>query len=325
MEINNQLTQKLRKIFLSAIIITAFLAQSQQLHAQKYAAEFLSVGVGAKALSMGGAFVALANDGTAVYWNPAGLSRLRQKELFLMHASRFSGIVHTNFIGLSLPTHTGLTFAISYFRIGIDDIPKSTRLDEFERPIIEGYMQDIEQAIFLSFSKKVTPNFSIGGNLKTIFQTIDDYSAMGFGIDLGGIYQITDRLSFGANFQDITGTHVFWDTGHRDTRYPTINWGFALTQKVNFLYGALTIAGSQNIRLEGQNSENAISFGDIAGSDFQAGFEYSFMNTVAFRAGMERKNFTAGTGIQFKFLAVDYAFVSYDLGNTHRISGSIKF
>jgi len=155
------------------------------LQAQKYAADFLNIGVGSRALGMGSAYVAISNDATAAYWNPAGLSQLHKREITIMHANRFSGLVQTNFINLAIIDKHGNAFALSYFRVGIDDIPKSTKLDEFDRPIIEKYIQDVEQALFLSFARKNSNNFSLGGNLKAIFQQVGDHSSLGLGFDIG--------------------------------------------------------------------------------------------------------------------------------------------
>jgi len=294
-------------------------------YAQKYTSEFLTIGVGARALGMGGAFSAIANDGSAVYWNPAGLSQLTKREISFMHASRFNGLLHTNFINFIYPDKNGNTFGISYFRIGVDDIPKSTKLDIKNRPIIEGYMQDVEQALFLSLSHRVSNNFFIGGNLKTIRQNVGSNSSLGFGFDIATLYRFSKKFSVGANLQDIAGTYVLWNTGQKDIRAPTIKWGFALSSSVPFLFGKATLAVNQNIRFEGENSENAFALGEVAGSDFQFGGEFLFLNTVALRAGLERENFTAGTGFKINIFEIDYAFVSYDLGNTHRISGRVLF
>lgn len=293
--------------------------------AQKYAAEFLTIGVGARALGMGGAFVAISDDATAVYWNPAGLVQLQKKEIVLMHASRYSGLVQTNFINFAYPDKGGSTFAISYFRMGIEDIPKSTKLDQFDRPIIEGYLQDTEHAVFLSFARKGSENFYLGGNLKTIYQQVGDNFSLGFGFDIGAIYKFSDVIKLGLNLQDFSGTHVYWDTGHKDIRYPLLTWGFSVTKDISFLSGTAILAANQNIRFEGRNSENTFAIGDIAGSDFSYGAEYSFFKTMAFRIGMERENLTAGAGVHFRFFQLDYAFVSHDLENTHRISGRILF
>jgi len=313
-----------KKIFFSVVLVS-FLILVGTTYAQKYSSEFLSIGVGARALAMGGAYVAISNDGAAVYWNPAGLSQIKKREVSFMHASRFSGLVHVNFIGFVFPDKNGNAFGISYFRMGIDDIPKSTKLDQFDRPVIEGYMQDTEHALFLSFSHRLTNKFFIGGNLKTIRQAVGSNSSMGFGFDLGALYRISNSFSVGMNLQDIAGTYVYWDTGHKDVRKPTLKWGFALSNPVPFLARRATLAVNQNICFEGENSENNFSFGEIAGSDFQFGGEIMLINLLALRVGMERENFTAGTGFRLKFFQIDYAFVSYDLGNTHRISGRILF
>ena len=295
------------------------------LQAQKYAADFLNIGVGARALGMGSAYVAISNDATAAYWNPAGLSQLHKREITIMHANRFSGLVQTNFINLAIIDKHGNAFALSYFRVGIDDIPKSTKLDEFDRPIIEKYIQDVEQALFLSFARKNSNNFSLGGNLKAIFQKVGDHSSLGLGFDIGALYCLSPHLSFGVSLQDLAGTYIFWDTGHRDVKYPTIVWGLAFSHNVPILSGKTTLAINNNIRFEGQNNENLFSLGEIAGYDVNLGGEYVLLNTIAFRVGMERKNLTAGAGLRLRFFEIDYAFVSYDLGNTHRISGKILF
>ena len=292
---------------------------------QKYTAEFLNIGIGARALGMGGAYVAISNDGTSVYWNPAGLARLDKREISLMHASHFSGLIQTNFIGFVCPDNNGNTFGISFFRLGIDGIPKSTKLDEFDRPIIEGYLEDSEHALFLSFARKATESLTIGGNLKAIYQKTGENSSMGFGFDLGASLWLSSNIKLGLHLQDLAGTHVFWDTGQREVRLPTLTWGAAFTPNLNFILGKITIAASQNIRFEGENSENVFSLGEFAGSDFNAGAEWRILNTIALRTGLNRRNLSAGAGIQFRHFDIDYAFVSYDLGNTHRVSGRILF
>ena len=73
---------------------------SQSLHA-KYGSEFLRVGAGAKALSMGGAQVAISQGVSAAYWNPAGLRSVEDVQIMYMHSERFGGIVGYDY-GLSL-------------------------------------------------------------------------------------------------------------------------------------------------------------------------------------------------------------------------------
>jgi len=310
------------KLFLMLITILGLAIQA---YAQKYAAEFLTIGVGARALGMGGSFVAIANDATASYWNPAGLAQLGQREVTMMHASRFSGIVHSNFINVIYPDGKGNAFGVSWFRSGVDDIPKATRLDEFDRPIIEGYLKNVDQALFLSYSRQACRRFCLGGNIKAIRQTVGDNSSLGFGVDVGALYHVSNNFNVGLNLQDLAGTYIFWDTGHRDTKYLSLKWGIAFTKSFTRLKGTFSFAIDQNIRFEGETNESTFSIGDVAGSDFQVGVEYWLLNIVAFRVGFDRQYLTAGTGLKLKMFEIDYAFVSYELGCTHRISGSVRF
>lgn len=91
----------------------------------KFAAEFLKVGVGARAMGMGGSFVALANDATAAYWNPAGLILLESREAFGTHASQFGGVVAHDVLGVSAPMGNGSkrdAIGITLIRLAVDDI-----------------------------------------------------------------------------------------------------------------------------------------------------------------------------------------------------------
>ncbi len=304
------------------VILTLILCFAQA-HAGKYAAEYLSIGVGARALAMGGAFVAVADDASATYWNPAGLVQLRQREVHFMHASRFSNMVQTDVLNVVYP---GGNFAagLNYIRMGIDDIPFTKNLNAAGRPEIEKYISDTEEAMFLSFGAQAK-KFSLGGNLKVLRQRIGDDSSLGFGFDFGAFYTLNSSLSFGAIIQDISGTHIYWNAGHRDTKTPNLKYGAAYKKSFLFLRSQLLFSVQQDIRFEGQSYSSQIEFGDVANADFQIGADYQMLDILALRLGSNAGELTAGAGLGFKMLRIDYAFMSYELGNAHRVSASIRF
>ncbi len=89
----------------------------------KYAGEFLSIGVGGRALGLGGAYAALANDVSAGYWNPAALAQINYPEIMLMHDERFGGMLNYDFGAVAIPYGKDVTFGMSVMRLGVDGIP----------------------------------------------------------------------------------------------------------------------------------------------------------------------------------------------------------
>ena len=121
---------------------------------------FLKIGVGARALGMGGAFVAVADDGTAAYWNPAGLGSLGKREVSFMHTS-VSGNKFTdagdfesghNLLSFVYPNPVGWkigTVGLTWINLGVDKIPE-TSADEYGEIERKGFFTDSESAYMLS-------------------------------------------------------------------------------------------------------------------------------------------------------------------------------
>ena len=101
-------------------------------------AEFLSLGVGARALGMGGMFVSIANDATAAYWNPAGLTEAGDHAFSTMYSDSFrsgqggflnKGLVQYSFINYVQQIEDIGSVGVSWIRLGVDEIPKTTFID----------------------------------------------------------------------------------------------------------------------------------------------------------------------------------------------------
>ncbi len=108
------------RVVVALMLVGAFVPVGAYDH--KYAAEFLNVGVGARAGAMGGAFSAVADDATASYWNPAGLRLLAGRQVGLMHAAQFANHVKYDYLVFGSPGERE-SYGISIIRMGIDDIP----------------------------------------------------------------------------------------------------------------------------------------------------------------------------------------------------------
>jgi len=307
------------------IILLAVSWQLQAVTTAKYAGEFLSTGVGARALGMGGTYAAAGADIASGYWNPAGLIGIRQPQFTLMHSSRFSGIVKYDYGALGLPFGKNQTIALSLIRLAVDDIPITALtnpdlpLSDTNRPYVEKLVNDAEYAFYFSYARISARKFSYGANIKMIRKGVGDNSAWGLGFDIGILFNPISNLLVGANLQDATTTLVAWDTQHKELITPTLKLGLAYPIKMNLLSGKLLPAIDIDTRFENRGTTSQAAVGPIS-FDTHVGLEYAFLNAIALRLGSDVGHFTAGAGLRLPQLHVDYAFMSHDLGDTHRIS-----
>lgn len=205
-----------------AVLFTAFTANAQF---RKYSNEFLNIGAGARGLAMGGAQVATSNDGTAGYWNPAGLSEIRTAPVVTaMHAEYFAGIGKYDFASLALPLKDGKrTVGISVLRFAVDDIPNTLFLVEPDGSVNYNNIRTFsssDYAFLLSYSQKLKDEddkkLSIGGNVKIIYRKVGSFaSAWGFGLDAGIQYK-TKKWQLGLAARDVTSTFNAWSFNFTD-------------------------------------------------------------------------------------------------------------
>ena len=338
-----------------ALCVGAAAAIAGDTYVAKYAGEFMAIGVGGRALGLGGAYVALANDVTAGYWNPAALARINYPEFSLMHDEQFGSLENYDYAAVAFPygsndttastvadedgtmrpvvNYKAAAFGISVMRLGIDGIPDTRALDTNGDGVfndLDGrpdysqvtFFNSADWAVYFSYAKQYSEHLFYGANLKLIRRDIGDYHATGIGFDLGGIYQPTENFSLGANFQDITTTLIAWNTGTNELISPTLKVGGAYLFEV--FGGRLGPSIDADIMFEGRKYSATAYLGPVS-FDPHGGVEFDYKKTVALRVGMdETKNLTLGAGVHLRKLDIDYAFAKFNgedqLGNSHRIS-----
>ena len=307
----------------------------------KYAGEFISTGVGARALGMGGAYVATGGDVTYGYWNPAGLSKIDYPEIAAMHSERFAGVVNYDYLALGLPFRERESFALSVIRLGIDDIPISaiprsdlatdaTFTDEngnikVNGPYVDRFVSDAEYAFFLSYARNYSRTFSYGVNAKFLRKGVGDNSAWGVGFDIGVLWNPWRKLFLGANFQDVTTTLLAWDTGRKELLSPTLKTGIAYPFSIPMIKSRILLAADIDTRFENREEAAQFSAGPMS-FDLRLGGELLIREVIALRFGRDDLgNVTAGAGLVLPRLDVDYAFSQHpELSETHRISLRIR-
>lgn len=156
-------------------------------HAQKVskvgttAGEFLQIGVGARAMALGGAFVAAADDATALYWNPAGLAHLAQGEALAAH-SEWLADINFDYLGVGLPMGGLGTVGLSVTMLSVPEM--LVRTEDRQEGTGETF-DAADLAVGLSVGRAVTDRFSVGLTAKFIQQRIWHAAATGFALDLG--------------------------------------------------------------------------------------------------------------------------------------------
>lgn len=300
------------------------------------AGAYLKMGVGARALGMGSAFTALADDSTAAFWNPAGLARLEKSEGSFMHADltmdrEYNFFNYAHILKDKQGKKTGVA-AISHMTFGVDGIPE-TRLatsrtdgiafnpaDELpatdptmaytpgQNVYIFGYFKDSEKNTFGSYARKLSDKFYGGVNVKYLKHELFTNSASTWGLDFGFLYEVCEKTTLGLSIRDL-GETLDWDTasGQSDKVPTTTTFGVAYKARTN-----LTLAADIN------------KVQDMDAKLF-AGAEWWMQDYAALRIGAKDGDLTLGASFKLDTWRFDYSYADETLGDAHRISASKQF
>ncbi|CAN5162180.1 PorV/PorQ family protein [soil metagenome] len=295
-------------IIISFLLIIPSLAISQF---RKYSNEFLNIGAGARGLGMGAAQAASVNDGTAGYWNPAGLTGIKDyPSLSLMHASYFDNIGKYDYGSIAIPvSENKRTLALSILRFAVDDIPNTLFLVEPDGSLNYGNISKFSSADYaalLSYSQSVKDEeefkMSFGANAKIIYRKVGHFaSAWGFGFDAGFKMQKND-WSLGIVAKDITTTFNAWSFNftekEKEVLYLTKNDipvksseltapRLTIGNAYNFRLGSsLSLLAEADLDFTFDGQRNTLISGDPVSIDPHAGLELSVKDAFFIRGGI---------------------------------------
>ncbi|HEX9652515.1 MAG TPA: PorV/PorQ family protein, partial [bacterium] len=280
----------------------------------------LFLGAGARALALGNANVALANDAFGILFNPAGLDYIEKKSVSLYYSSLIVGSSY-NFVGLVYPTPTIGSFGFAWARIGTGDVV------EYDVDGTKGSIFDFSQSLFMfSYAKQLKSNFSAGLSIK--LQTMDfslaNRSDAGFGADLGLMYRpefdsgMLRDLAFGLNIQNIItpNARLVDDT----EAISPLNFKLGLAKPIRFgeERNAITLLFDFNKSFFENRSAPAM---------YNVGAEYSFHDNAMLRVGLNDGVIAFGAGAAYSNFHFDYnfgkMFDAADFSANHRFSITI--
>lgn len=342
------LNRKITIIFAAVLLLlssTAF-AQEGVSKTGTTAAKFLSIGVGARANAMGGAYSSVANDATALYWNPAGIASIGEYQTMLSHTSLFADI-NLNYVG----------FVIPFQDLGVLGL-SVTALDYGEMEITTEYYPDGTGETFsagsyafgLSFARNITEDFALGITAKYITENIYNSSASGFAFDIGTIFTTpfygvkfaSSITNYGTKMQmDGQDLLIQYDSDPQSSGNNESLDGYLGTDEFN-LPLRLQIGLSKDFSFfEGQRLTVAVDAAHPNDNNqwVNVGGELALFNEMIFLRGGYKTLFledsqeglTLGFGLNYDGLeyfriAVDYSYQQYEyLDNIHTFGVALAF
>ncbi len=279
----------------------------------------LSYYAGTRALGLGTAYTALADDITSLYWNPAGLRTVNQKSVYLLYEKLYEGTTY-GFGSFALPVEKIGTFAIGVINLSTGNI-----LGVGENQEDLGIYSDSQTLFIVSYGtpfyniKKLHSHklrfFDIGISAKLLRHKIYTYTSYGFGIDLGFKYVPTKTMGFLRNF--IFGLVI-------QNAFPPANklvndreW-YPLKIKGGVTYRSLFDTLYINLDIDSILFRSSLP-------DISIGIEYTMMRLFKLRVGYSN-GITAGMGMEIQDFTFNYAFnYNFDWGFIHQFSVSYKF
>jgi len=317
------------------ILLFALLLGMYQLYAggfKKYAGEYLYGGAGSRALGMGGAYVAVANDVTAGLWNPAGLTQAEGFQALFMHAKQFVASIQYDYLAASQKFEDGSTLGFSLVRLGVNDI-KDSRDALRGETIVDGidfskikYFNTSDYVFLLSFAHDYNDDLAYGLNVKLLYRDFYTESALGLGFDVGVQYKLTKNLMAGLVLRDVTSTLIAWSTGEKELITPSVRPGLSYRYVLEDIGLYFQPAVDLSVLLENREEAAQLNLGPVS-MDTNWGMEIGFKNTVYLRLGYDDlERFNGGVGLAVSKLAVNYSYTNFDqeLGNVHRISFHLR-
>lgn len=315
---------------------------------RKYSNEFLSIGVDAAALGMSNAVVASTGDVNSGYWNPAGLLKLEDRQVSLMHASYFANIAQYDYAAFGMPIDDRSAFGISLIRFGVDDILNTTQLIDSQGNIDYNRISlfsTADYALTVSYARALPlEGFNYGVNAKVVRRIIGDFAnSWGFGFDFGLQYESDNEWKVGLMLRDITTTYNTWTINEEEYQkikdaVPGENQDLPETSEITLpkaqlglskkfeFHNEMSLLAAGNLNMQFAQTNDIISTKAVS-IDPALGFEWGYTDLVFLRAGVgnfqqitqiddsKKLSFQPNIGLGFKYKGIQVDYALTDLGD----------
>jgi hypothetical protein len=273
---------------------------------------FLKLGAGGRSLGMGEAYSAAANDPTATYYNPAALSLSQSSQIVLMHKSWVQDI-KTEYFAAQTP-YGDLNLGLSVNSTSVDNIEIRTTPGP-----AQGTFSSRNASVGISMAYSISPSLAIGVTANYLYEKILIDDASGLGFNFGALYMAPEDIRIGFAVNNLGSMSSL---GTEATKLPTsVRVGAARTMPFELMDAKTEVTLTADVvdyTVEGKTHVH------VGG---EIDYEHTFAVRLGYMTGYESRSFTAGMGIQYNLVNLDYAYVpfQYDLGTTHTFSLGFRF
>lgn len=312
-------------VILGGVVISGI---SQQVPPGIGAASFARIGIDARPLAMGGAFVAVDDGNTIAYYNPAQLARPSMFTLGGMYSQiggadlgiTFQSLDAQGYLGTQTPSYSGIGVGVTWVRMEISDIP----LWNEDSPDRIDYFTATSSLFEISGGVQVLDQVAAGISVKIYQERILEGAGDGIGFDIGvlGAFDVLDTpITIGINSMDIGRSTIKW---HYTTGEPVnyVPWVNKIGVSACFLDGFVLVASDFDWAVGRPLGEQKIHLG----------LEVRPLPEIALRGGWNADigkagTWSAGIGVHlFESIGIDYAYVpGTNFGTTHVISARLSF
>lgn len=311
---------------------------AQMSHRGTSAANFLKIGVGGKATAMGDAFTAVADDPSALFWNPGGIGFQKLMKVNFSY-TQWIFDTHLSYLGVILPAGGAGNIGISLYTFSSGDIEET---DIYNPQGTGRVFSASDLSIGLTYGRQLTDRFSVGTTFKYISEKLALESATAYALDIGSLFIINKeynvRLGFAiSNFGsdmtldglDLQTSVVTENSKSVEAKLKTMAWPLPLVFRMG-LASDVILTKMQRLTLSADVYDPR---------DFEAresiGAEYGFNDMLFFRGGYkfnyDEDSFAGGIGLKLNISGVGRVLFDYsyaDMGRLetiHRYSVNLSF
>jgi len=312
-------------------MILVLMLISTTLGATKYAGEIFQLAPGVQNLAMGNTGLTWTGSLAGGWWNPALLAVAENSGVEVMRVEHFEGLMQQNQLSAVFGGKTRASLQINHLAINkiklteLED-PSDTLSNE-NRPVVWKTVGNNDVILQASLARSLRDNLHLGLTPKLAYRNLAENSGFGFGADLGLLWDLGKGFKAAANLRDFFSTQIIWENGTHEIARPNLDLELGYGLKPFNKDIPVHLALRSQVYAEDRGEASNLDAG-IFSADLHAGILVQPIPALNVMAGWDIDSFTAGLGVRWNSLGLDYAWrngAPDALGSSQRLALSYRW